>query len=433
VAVEELEPTESVWLDLTDVADLFGGEAALVETLIRELLAPLSLGGRGAGGEGACSSSIAAVLAVADTPGAAWAVAHGTPVSSGVTAVVVPLGETAVALRPLPIELLRLPPAAVDLLHEVGVYQIGQLELLPRAELTARFGAILLDRWDQAFGLRAETLPVVPVPPELAAHWACDDPLPHREAVLAVVQRLLDPIAATLIERGLGALRVECRLSCEGGTAIPLGVGVFQPTASVRHLLPLLQLRLERLPLPGPVVAVDVEVPLTARLLRPQQDLFGEAPPLRAAQQLTALVDRLSSRLGSRAVLRPRLVTDAQPELAVTYDPLVELAARRQRGPRGTSRVAVGALPPRPLRLMPRPAALGVISIVPDGPPLKFQWHGRQHQIAWHWGPERIETGWWRGRIVGRDYYRIETSGGQRYWIYRRLRDGQWFLQGLFE
>ena len=48
------------------------------------------------------------------------------------------------------------------------------------------------------------------------------------------------------------------------------------------------------------------------------------------------------------------------------------------------------------------------------------------------WGPERIETGWWRGDDVRRDYYVVETDAGTRWWIFRR-HDGQWFVQGCFD
>jgi protein ImuB len=90
-------------------------------------------------------------------------------------------------------------------------------------------------------------------------------------------------------------------------------------------------------------------------------------------------------------------------------------------------------LPPRPLQLLPRPVALAVTSIVPDGPPLRAEISGRQQQIARCWGPERIETGWWRGRPVGRDYYQVETAAGHRLWLFRRLRDGRWFWHGSFD
>jgi protein ImuB len=69
----------------------------------------------------------------------------------------------------------------------------------------------------------------------------------------------------------------------------------------------------------------------------------------------------------------------------------------------------------------------------PDGVPRQFHWQGHAQQVARSWGPERIETGWWRGRAAGRDYYRVETAAGHRFWLFARLRDGRWFLHGMFE
>ena len=123
-----------------------------------------------------------------------------------------------------------------------------------------------------------------------------------------------------------------------------------------------------------------------------------------------------------------RLRPEAQPELSWHYDPLVE---RRRR--RHAPKALPTELPPRPLRLLPRPLPLVATSVVPDGPPLRFHYAGQEQQIAQSWGPERIETGWWRGRPVGRDYFRVETAAGCRFWLFRRLRDGKWFLHGMFE
>jgi protein ImuB len=97
----------------------------------------------------------------------------------------------------------------------------------------------------------------------------------------------------------------------------------------------------------------------------------------------------------------------------------------------------------RPIALLPRPAAIEVIAVTPGGAPGQFRWRGRVHAIAHVWGPERIETGWWRtagseqtqrgSTFVRRDYYRVETKGGARYWIYRNLRTREWFLHGAFD
>jgi protein ImuB len=85
------------------------------------------------------------------------------------------------------------------------------------------------------------------------------------------------------------------------------------------------------------------------------------------------------------------------------------------------------------LGLAARPAALVTVSIVPDGPPIHFRYAGRRHDVARHWGPERIETGWWRRQRAARDYYQVETTEGRRFWLFRRHRDGRWFLHGRYE
>ncbi|MFL5330076.1 MAG: hypothetical protein ACJ8C4_14330 [Gemmataceae bacterium] len=68
-----------------------------------------------------------------------------------------------------------------------------------------------------------------------------------------------------------------------------------------------------------------------------------------------------------------------------------------------------------------------------DGSPTSFSWQRRWHAIARHWGPERIETGWWRTGLIRRDYYRVETVTGHRFWLFRDLNCGQWFVHGSFE
>jgi hypothetical protein len=87
----------------------------------------------------------------------------------------------------------------------------------------------------------------------------------------------------------------------------------------------------------------------------------------------------------------------------------------------------------RPLCLKPRPIPIEVVSVVPDGPPIHFRWQAGEHFIQGTWGPERIETGWWRGPHVQRDYYRVETATGQRFWLFRQNDTGKWFLHGAFE
>jgi protein ImuB len=443
--VDTGEPPETLVLDLSDLEHLYPDERALAEKILA----------------GLAEQKVSARLAIADTLGAAWAMAHVgeeervkretyevqsakwkhfafcTLQFSFCTSSfrIVPPGQTLAALASLPVGLLRLPEEAVGLLVQLGVHEIGQLERLPREDLPARFGPEVLWRLDQALGRAEERLPAQKAPPELVVRESFEYPTTNRESLEAVLGRLIDQLSVRLAEHGLGVLRLECSLLCPPAEPVRLSVGLFQASASAAHLLGLVQMQLERSRLLEPVVGVEVEVAAHDPLHRRQQELFADVPPRRHPRHLAALVDRLANRLGRHAVGRPRLVSDPQPELAFTYDPLVAGKGVRNRfSSRKTESATVSEnIPPRPLRLFRRPVPLEVIAVLPDGPPVTIRIRGRQFQITASWGPERIETGWWRHRPVGRDYYRIETAEGQRYWIFRRLRDGRWFGHGAFE
>lgn len=93
-------------------------------------------------------------------------------------------------------------------------------------------------------------------------------------------------------------------------------------------------------------------------------------------------------------------------------------------------------MPPRPLPL--EPLAAGMIAVAPDGPPVRFRIGGVVHRVRTAHGPERIETAWWRGPTVRRDYYVVETESGARFWLFRRLgrsphrARSEWYLHGVF-
>ncbi len=518
VGMEQTDEPSTLFCDVTGCAPLFGGEEQMAEQIVHDFE---RVGYR-------------VRVALADTPGAAWAVAHfgqvtqsgrhtpcvefaphsprpqdvgGTLVTpsqpfvwtevhptkihgtrsvpSTLAPIVIPPGEQSAALFPLPIAALRLPDKIIDTLHELGIRQIGQLQKLPRHSLPARFGPCVLERLDQALG-RMEEL-ILPVPPAepIEARWSFEEPTADRSALESVLLRLIGEIAETLIVRQEGAQRLVCRLVCTGAEPIRLTIGAVHPTAAAEHLCDLVRLHLERITLAGEVLAVEVKVVFTGPLETHQREMFDSGMSRDGERQLAVLLDRLSSRLGEKSVLRPRLHPDSQPEYASRL--VVALASgarapiRRELAPPGgfktrgrncklkiekcklkngiggdvarrdsqiyssqpaevgtTSDEApdyqyISGPAVRPLCLKPRPVPIAVISIMPDGPPIRFRLHGGEHTVWQNWGPERIETGWWRETVVERDYFRVETSTGQRFWLFRQNDSSQWFLHGEFE
>jgi protein ImuB len=141
----------------------------------------------------------------------------------------------------------------------------------------------------------------------------------------------------------------------------------------------------------------------------------------------------LSNRLGREAVTSPSLVADPQPELACRFDPAIP-STDADREPMvshldSSANVRVS----RPMRLYSEPAPIFDVSPPRARAPGQFRWLGTVYRIARAWGPERIETGWWRGHDVGRDYYIVETDEGARFWIYHCRDQARWFLHGCFD
>lgn len=226
-------------------------------------------------------------------------------------------------------------------------------------------------------------------------------------------------------------------MSCD--SCLSVMVGLFRPTASPEHLRELVRLRCERLVLPGPVERVQLLATHTAPLEFRQHELFPDAAR-DAEHQVGPLVERLGSRLGAHAVVRPRLRDDPLPERAFGYEPVLSAGSgQRAAGSKGrrsslpAARCRLPAINDRPLRLFAPPIPIETLSVVPDGPPVSFLWQRQRHKVARHWGPERIETGWWRQGLVRRDYYRVETDTGCQLWLFRDLTDGSWHLHGSFE
>lgn len=384
ISEAETKPSH-LFLDVTGIEALFGGDGAMTHEVASDL----------------ARWGYEANLAIADTIGAAWA--H------------------AVYRKPLPISALRLTTGTVDLLSQLGITQIEQLLKLPRASLPARFGEKLVLRLDQFQGTARETIVAHRPQPTFISEEVLENPVESYALIELIVRELVNRMAQMLAPRQQGAVRLFCRLDCASGP-LTFQVGLFQPSADPQHLWDLVRMQLT---LPGPVGRVTLVASQTAPLEIRQRKLFADSHD--TARHLDLLIDRLSNRLGAKAVLRPELTADPLPERAVRYVPLVESGRKRR-----ARKSPVHSATTRPLILHSPPRVLDVISIVPDGPPVSFRLAGQTHRVSCWWGPERIETGWWRGSQVRRDYYRVETDSGQRYWLFHRLSDGAWLLHGEF-
>jgi len=405
---------DGLWLDVTGCAHFQGGE----ENLAHEVVERLSRRG------------IACRAAIADTAGAAWAMAR----SHARAIAILPSGEARAALAELPVMALRLDPVTVAALERLGLRRIGALYALPRAALAARFGERVALRLDQALGAVAEPLSPVPPPPSRWSRRRFAEPIGTAEDLAAATRLLLETLCRHLGEEGLGARRLVLTLYRVDGTQEQTAIGTARPSRDPRHLLRLFEERLTLLDLGLGVEDMRLAAPVVEKLaatqlaLRQTRPLAGKIPD---EATLAELVDRLANRLGLDAVHGLAPQDSHVPERAVRLAPVFS--------PPGDAQSWQGK-PPRPLRLLPRPEPIEAVAPVPDDPPVLFRWRRLAHRLRRADGPERIAGEWWRRGGDGfelRDYYRVEDEAGRRFWLYRAglyrpTAPPRWFLHGIF-
>lgn len=440
------EAADGLYIDVDGASHLRGGET----NLVADLAARLARGG------------ISARIALADTPGAAFALArHGEADRT-----VVAPGGSAEALRGLPLEALRLDPDMAAGLRRLGLRRVGELDALPRAPLARRFGEALLLRLDQALARRPEPLAPLSDEAEYAAARGFLDPIGRQSDIVRTARDLMAEIAPRLERDGLGACALRLALHRVDGAVRPLDLGLSRPERCPERVAALVSLRLDRL---GSGLdagfgfeTVALTVTVSGAMPARQTDL-GTAT---AGDGVGILADALAQRLG-RVLLRLEPEASHLPERADRSCPWMadpgqgsppDMAGGRApaylppspAGKRGRARASASPvaypvtppwpdhLPPRPLVLFPRgEAALDVLSTVPEGPPRRFSWRAQVHRVAHAEGPERIAAEWWREPGAERDYYRVECEAGHRLWLYRDGphgpdRPAAWYVHGLF-
>ena len=223
---------DGLWLDITGVPHLFGGEA--------ELLASIAQVFRSLG--------FSAQLALAPTLGAAHALARfGREIR-----IIVPDGGVDAALQHLPVEALRLDPDVTRLLKRLGLKRIGQLYELPRASLERRFHskdaaeAVLL-RLDQARGTKQEKRAPLFPPRRYEAALAFAEPLVSHEGIITVLELITADLCQKLARGRMGARKLKLRIDRADGSCTEIEAGLSAPSREFPHLLRLLQEKLANL------------------------------------------------------------------------------------------------------------------------------------------------------------------------------------------
>ncbi|MFH0296738.1 DNA polymerase Y family protein [Bradyrhizobium sp. 31Argb] len=420
-----LDPPSGLFLDITGCAHLFGGERAMLQIICG------ALARRGF----AVSGAIAATSVCARTL---------TRHSSGR---IIEDGAEAEAVAPLPISALGADDAITKGLRRAGLKTIGDVAARARHEIAARFGAAFTTRLEHALGQGdAPISPRKPLP-DYIVEKRFPEPVTTEPMIAMTLQNLARMLVQAMDKQGKGARKLEAGFFRTDGAVRTLAVETGRAVTKPEVIDRLFRERLDALNDPlDPGFGFDLirlSAGRTEIVVQQQRDLDAH---VHDNDELAALIDRIAARIGGKRVV-VHLPEDTHiPERAA-------LAAPAQHHLAAASQAvwparAEGEPPLRPLRLFERPEPIKVpFATVPDGPPHRFTWRRATHQVVRVEGPERIAMEWWQrdGKVLTRDYFRVEDEQGLRFWIFRDgLYDSElidedgkpvpanWFVHGLF-
>jgi protein ImuB len=395
---------DCILIDASGCSHLWGGDEKYLQEISRRL------GQRGYDVQ----------LAMAGTPGAAWALAHfGRP-----NQVVTNQANTN-ALLSLPTEALRLPADMLERLYKLGLRQIKDIFSLQRSSLRRRFGKELLQRIDQATGREEEVLfPVQPIVP-FQERLPSLEPICTATGISIALERLLEAICLRLAREQKGLRQALFKCYCLDGRIETVETGTNRATHNAKHIFKLFE---SKLPGIRPELGIELfvlEAPKVEEVSPAQEQIWGGTGGLDNSD-LSELLDRIAARMGPGHI--HRYLPDAhywpersiRPALSMDDVPAIEWKLDR----------------PRPLQLLNVPERIEVTAPIPDYPPMLFRYKNKLHTIKRAEGPERIEQEWWIQEGQHRDYYYVEDEAGARYWLFRAGHysdsDYQWFIHGFF-
>jgi protein ImuB len=396
-----IEEPDGLLLEIKPSVRLFGGLRQLCRQLRERCLSEPRFAAAG----------LRPCFTLAPTPLAALAAAR-----AGARCFITEPAVLPARLKPLPVSVLRWPEEQNARLVAMGVRTLGELLRLPRAGFARRFGAAQLADLDRLLGRRADPRRSLQRRERYRGRVDLDHEIEDHERILQALRPLLEDLELFLRARQRGVTALQCRFHHYRATPTRCVLRLAAPEAGAERLLSLLRERLTRLVLPEPVRRCELRGGVLSERPLASEALWspGEHGHV-AGGEMPALIEHLRTRLGADAVYGLRRVSGHRPEKAWMGTDLFD----DDMAPISSSNKSV---PIRPLWLLAAPELLER----QRGRPRR---HGPLELLA---GPERIESGWWDGDDVRRDYYRGRDSHGSLLWIYRDCRSGDWFLHGVF-
>lgn len=331
-------------------------------------------------------------------------------------------GLLAGALAPLSIDCTSWDSERLQTLRAMGVTRIGELLRLPRSGVSRRLSpaAVL----DLDIALARQAAPRRAFVPRQRFRGRCD--FETEIETVAYLQKALEPViehcAQFLRERQAGVQALELKLRHRALPVTRVPVGLASITGERRRLTDVLDEKLSRLELPAPVRGMELISgslqPLSADSLDAFAGLRGVGG--RSPDTAPQLVERLRARLGEHAVYGVRSIAEHRPEAAWQRVHELRLTSAANVGDVRVGGVRATDMP-RPVWLLDAPVLLST-----------DQQQSPHGGLILDQGPERIESGWWDGKGVARDYYIARPNHGARWWVFQERQTKRWYLHGVF-
>ena len=414
-----IEPPNALLLEIKGSLKLFGPLERLhagIDACWHDLALPAH--------SATAPSTLAALWLARGQPSAGRPGGAGQP-SAGHPIVIEDLGALPGCLAKVPIACTAWDIERLRTLRAMGVTRMGELLRLPRAGLARRLGTATVQDLDIA--LAREFAPRRTFVPRERFRVRCDFETEIEN--VAYLEKALEPVIARcaefLRERQAGVQALRLKLEHRAGPATRVHLGLASVTSERRRLTDVLAQKLGRLELEAPVRGMELISgslqPLSSGSLDVFAGLAGSGAGC-ARDSVPQLVERLRARLGEEAVYGVASIPEHRPEAAWRRVHELPLAAAPRKGEKMIDRGSGDGMP-RPVWLLDAPLAISL----PER-------HQHQHALVLEQGPERIESGWWDGRGVARDYYiaRGTRHHGAKLWVFQERRSKRWYLHGVF-
>jgi protein ImuB len=310
------------------------------------------------------------------------------------------------SLAKVPIACTAWDDERLQTLRAMGVTHLGELMRLPRAGLARRLSPDLVRDLDIALARQPAPRRAFVRRERFRERCDFETEIEH----VAYLEKALEPLvgrcAQFLRRRQAGIQALRLKLTHREGPATWVQMGLASITSERRRLNDVLCQKLARLELRAPVRGMELISGSLRGLSASSLDVFAGFTGAGSRDSAPQLVERLRARLGEDAVYGVCLIPEHRPEAAWRRVHELNLAAAA-----GTEQ-GIDQKLPRPVWLLNEPMSLPKPEILQ--------------------GPERIESGWWDGKGVARDYYVARYSDGVRLWVFQERQSKRWYVHGVF-